>query len=85
MMPSPTGCTQWRYQINATKVVVESNSLADIDDITGDDGNGEAGSTIDNIGNIALDVGGVDDNELSSNNPFGVTAPPGYHLLWSFV
>ena len=28
---------------DATKVVVEANSLADIDDITGDDGNEEAG------------------------------------------
>jgi len=63
---------------DATKVV-------DIDEITGDDGNGEAGSTIDNIGDIALDVGGVDDNELSSNNPFGVTAPPGYVFYGKFT
>ncbi len=69
MMSSPTGCMQW------TKVV-DTNSL-DIDDLTGD-GNGEARTTIDNSGDIALDIGGVVDDAFSSNNPFGVTAPPDY-------
>ena len=65
---------------DATKVV-------DIDEITGgDDANGEAGSQIQNTGDIALDIGGVlDDDELSSNNPFGVTAPPGYVFYGKFT
>ena len=56
-----------------TKVVAEENSLVDIDDFTGDDCHGEAGSTIDNSGDIALDICGVYDDEFLSNNPFGVT------------
>jgi hypothetical protein len=67
-----------------TKVVAEANSLVDIDDFTGDDCHGEAGSTIDNSGDIALDICGVYDNEFLSNNPFGVTAPPDYIFYGKF-
>jgi len=65
--------------------VAEANCL-DIDDVADLTGGayGEAGTTMDNSGDIALDFCGVDVDAGSSNNPFGVTAPHDYIFYGKF-